>query len=95
MNGPLSPSEITDLLSRLDGWQLQDNRISKTYSFKNYYQTMSFVNAVAWISHREDHHPDMTVSYNTCRIDYSTHDVGGLSVKDFNCATQADALFKP
>ncbi len=93
--GLLSTPEIDELLSQLDSWQLKDGHISKTYPFKNYYQTIAFVNAIAWMAHREDHHPELSVTYNSCRVEYSTHDVGGLSVKDFNCAAQADALFKP
>jgi 4a-hydroxytetrahydrobiopterin dehydratase len=94
-NGLLSQPQIDELLSQLEGWQLQDNRISKTFPFGNYYRTIAFVNALAWMTHREDHHPMLTVTYNSCRVDYSTHDVGGLSIKDFNCAAQADALFRP
>ncbi len=56
---PLSPAEVTELMQQLDGWEFLDTRIEKVYHFKNYYQTMAFVNAIAWISHREDHHPDL------------------------------------
>jgi 4a-hydroxytetrahydrobiopterin dehydratase len=91
---PLSQDEATDLLKQLDGWELNDKRISKTFTFKNYYQVMAFVNAVAWMTHREDHHPDMTVGYNQCRVEYSTHAIGGLSENDFICAAKVDALFK-
>ncbi len=91
---PLSQDEATDLLKQLDGWELNDKRISKTFAFKNYYQVMAFVNAVAWMTHREDHHPDMTVGYNQCRVEYSTHAIGGLSENDFICAAKVDALFK-
>jgi 4a-hydroxytetrahydrobiopterin dehydratase len=54
---------------------------------------MAFVNALAWISHREDHHPDLAVGYNQCRVTYWTHAVGGLSENDFICAAKCDALF--
>ena len=91
----LTPFEIAKLLDELADWQQQALVISKTYPFKNYYQTIAFVNAIAWISHREDHHPDLAVSYNSCRVSYSTHSVGGLSKNDFICAAQIDALFKP
>lgn len=91
---PLSPAEITQLMQQLEGWESLDKLIVKTYDFKNYYQTMAFVNAVAWISHREDHHPDMTVGYNKCRVEYSTHAVNGLSENDFICAAKVDALFR-
>ena len=90
---PLKPSEITALLGQLDGWQFRDGVIGKTYEFKNYYQTMAFVNAAAWVSHREDHHPDMTVGYNKCKVEYSTHAINGLSENDFICAAKLDALF--
>jgi 4a-hydroxytetrahydrobiopterin dehydratase len=90
---PLTATEIAQLLRQLAGWELKDGVITKTYEFKNYYQTMAFVNAVAWIAHREDHHPDMTVGYSKCKVDYSTHAIGGLSENDFICAAKLDALF--
>jgi len=90
---PLKPQEIELLLVQLPGWQLRNGAITKSYEFKNYYQTMAFVNAVAWIAHREDHHPDMAVGYNKCTVDYSTHAIGGLSENDFICAAKIDALF--
>ena len=90
---PLKPLEVTQLLAQLTGWELRDGVITKTYEFTNYYQTMAFVNAAAWISHREDHNPDMTVGYKKCRVDYSTHAINGLSENDFICAAKLDALF--
>ena len=78
---PLTPAEIDALLGQLKGWQFEGGAITKSYEFKNYYQTMAFVNAVAWISHREDHHPDLSVHYNRCVVRFSTHDVGGISAK--------------
>jgi 4a-hydroxytetrahydrobiopterin dehydratase len=91
---PLTEKEARELLKQLDGWELGDKRISKTFTFKNYYQTIAFVNAVAWMTHREDHHPDMNVGYSKCRVEYSTHAIGGLSDNDFICAAKVDALFK-
>ena len=90
----LTPAEAKNLLTQLDAWELNDNVISKTFAFKNYYQVIAFVNAVAWMTHREDHHPDMTVGYSKCRVEYSTHAIGGLSENDFICAAKVDALFK-
>lgn len=89
----LTTAEANVLLKKIQGWELNDKLISKTYSFKNYYQTMAFVNAVAWISHREDHHPDMTVGYNKCVVNYTTHALNGLSENDFICAAKVDKLF--
>ena len=91
---PLTEPEIRNLLKQLDGWEQAGGRIAKTYLFKNYYQTLAFVNATAWISHREDHHPDVTVGYNQCRVEYTTHAIGGLSENDFICAAKLDKLFE-
>lgn len=91
---PLTQDEARNLLKELDGWELNDKVLSKTFAFKNYYQTIAFVNAVAWMTHREDHHPDMTVGYSKCRVEYTTHAIGGLSDNDFICAAKVDALFK-
>lgn len=89
---PLSDDEVARLLATLDGWQRQGARICKTYRFKNYHETMAFVNATAWISHREDHHPDLAVGYNECSVGYTTHAIGGLSENDFICAAKIDVL---
>ena len=90
---PLAQSEITRLLAQLSGWAYRDGAITKTFGFPSYAQTMSFVNATAWISHREDHHPELTVGYNKCRVAYCTHAIGGISENDFICAAKIDALF--
>lgn len=91
---PMTQQEASAMLKQLDGWALNDRQIDKTFEFKNYHQTIAFVNAVAWVSHREDHHPDMHVGYSKCRVEYSTHAIGGLSENDFICAAKVDALFR-
>jgi 4a-hydroxytetrahydrobiopterin dehydratase len=92
----LGPTEIVTRLAALDGWQLTgdgaDVAIEKSYGFGNYYQTIAFVNAVAFIANAQDHHPDLSVHYNRCVVRFSTHDVKGLSETDFTCAAQVDAL---
>lgn len=90
----LARTEAQNLLSQAKGWSLTDDtsEISRTYSFKNYYETMAFVNALAWIAHREDHHPDIEVSYKRCRVRYSTHAIKGLSLNDFICAAKINDL---
>jgi 4a-hydroxytetrahydrobiopterin dehydratase len=90
----LDDSTITQHLAALDGWQRVGNEIKKTFPFKNYHETMAFVNASAWVSHREDHHPDMSVHYNRCVVAFSTHDAGGITLNDFICAAKMDALLK-
>jgi 4a-hydroxytetrahydrobiopterin dehydratase len=89
----LSTDEISTQLATLTGWQQVGKEIHKTYAFKNYHETMAFVNASAWVSHREDHHPDMSVHYNKCVVAYSTHDAGGITLNDLICAAKLDALF--
>lgn len=89
----LNQEQIRTLLSQLDGWTQQNSTIGKTFEFKNYYQTISFVNAIAWVANREDHHPELGVGYNKCKVEFSTHSVNGLSENDFICAAKIDALF--
>ena len=89
---PLADAQIKPMLKGLKGWIVEDGKLVKLFPFQNYYQTMAFVNALAWISHREDHHPDLLVGYNRCRVEYWTHAIGGLSENDFICAAKCDAL---
>jgi len=92
-NPALNHDEASTLLTKLDPqWHTIDNRaISFSYTFKNYYQTMAFVNVIAQIAHQQNHHPDLQVSYNHCTVTYSTHSVGGLSINDFICAAKINA----
>jgi 4a-hydroxytetrahydrobiopterin dehydratase len=88
----LTPDAAAALLGLLPGWGRSNQEINKTFGFENYYQTMAFVNAVAWVAHGEDHHPDLEVGYNRCRVRFSTHSAGGLSENDFICAAKIEAL---
>lgn len=93
----LGPTEIVTQLSALNGeqalgWRLIDGALEKSFSFTNFHQTMSFVNAVAHIANVADHHPDLQVSYGRCTVRFHTHDVQGISASDFSCAAKVDAL---
>ena len=93
----LGPTEIVTQLTQLNGesangWKLIDGALEKHWKFANFHETMTFVNAVAWIAHREDHHPDIALGYNRCSLRFNTHDVNGISVSDFFCAAAVDAL---
>jgi len=92
----LTATEIVSRLAAAPGWNLTgdgpDVAIEKTYTFDNYYETISFVNALAFIANAEDHHPDLSVHYNHCVVRFNTHDVKGLSETDFECASRVDAL---
>lgn len=95
----LTATEIVAKLVDLPGWQLSgdgaDVAIEKTYSFANYQETMAFVNAVAFIAHAQDHHPNLSVHYGRCVVRLNTHDVAGISATDIDCATRIDALLAP
>ena len=96
-NEALKQNEILTFLQQLEPtWQLnkEEQTISHTYSFKNYYQTMAFVNVIVQIAHQQDHHPNLLVSYNRCTVTYSTHSVAGLSINDFICAAKINAAQK-
>ena len=88
----LSPDVADGMLQKLSGWSREDAVIHQTFTFKNYYETVSFVNAVAWIANTQDHHPDIAFGYKTCTVRYTTHSVGGLSENDFICAARIDRL---
>ena len=92
----LDATQIKPLMSQLaEGWEVTpDHRqIKKSLTFKNFYETMAFVNAVAWIANQENHHPDLEIGYNYCHITLMTHALQGLSLNDFICAAKFDHLF--
>lgn len=89
---PMSDAQVQAHLARIDGWAQRDAAIEKTYRFANFHETMAFVNALAWIAHAEDHHPDLAVGYSRCTVRFNTHSVGGISINDFICAAKVDAL---
>ena len=93
----LGATEVVTQLSKLNGeqalgWRLIDGALEKTFNFKNFHATIGFVNAVAFIANAEDHHPELAVSYGRCSVRFNTHDVDGISVSDFFCASKVDAL---
>jgi len=91
----LNPEQIKNLMPQLaKGWQTStDHRMIKnSYSFKDFYETMAFVNAIAWIANTENHHPDLEIGYNYCRVTFLTHALDGLSHNDFICAAKIDQL---
>jgi 4a-hydroxytetrahydrobiopterin dehydratase len=92
----LNATAVVANLAKLEGWTLNGDGpevvIEKTYSFDNYYQTMAFINAVAFIAHTQDHHPHLSVEFRRCVVRFNTHDVAGLTLRDFDCAARVDAL---
>jgi 4a-hydroxytetrahydrobiopterin dehydratase len=90
---PMSAGQVSLLIGDFPGWDsVADKEIVKTFSFENFYETMAFVNALALVAHHQNHHPDLEVGYNKCRVKFSTHSVGGLSENDFICAAKIEAM---
>ena len=93
----LSATEIVSQLSKLNGeqplgWRLIDGALEKSFRFKDFHHSIGFVNAVAFIANAENHHPDLAVRFSQCTVRFNTHDVNGISVSDFLCASKVDAL---
>ncbi|MBA2651968.1 MAG: 4a-hydroxytetrahydrobiopterin dehydratase [Tatlockia sp.] len=90
----LNSEQIKNLMPQLDNnWQVvADKEIKRSFSFANFYETMAFVNALAWIANRENHHPDLEVGYNYCHVSFMTHALKGLTHNDFICAAKMDEL---
>ena len=90
----LSLAQCQQLLAHVSGWTLSETcrYLRREFTFKQYYETMAFVNALAYIAHQEDHHPELTITYNRCIVRYDTHTVNGLSENDFICAAKINAL---
>ena len=88
----LGSSEVAAYLSALPGWKQAGDAIEKTFKFKDFHETMRFVNAVAGIANKENHHPDLAVSYNQCGVKFSTHSAKGLTENDFVCAAKVEGV---
>lgn len=91
-SSPLSDDAIAVHLRMLPEWSLENKAISRTYLFGNYYETMAFANALAWIAHAQNHHPEMEVGYKKCKVRFCTHSISGISENDFICAAKTDGL---
>jgi 4a-hydroxytetrahydrobiopterin dehydratase len=92
---PLTPEAAQRLLAQLSPeWQLREDgrSLRREFAFRDFYRTMSFVNALAHVANIEDHHPDLEIGYNYCRVTYTTHAIRGLSENDFVCAAKADLI---
>ena len=91
----LSEDDARALMPQLDPrWKLLDggSKLEAVFEFRNYFRTLAFVNAAAYIAINEDHHPDVAFGYKTATITFWTHNVNGLSENDFICAAKVGAL---
>lgn len=89
---PMNDSQIQEYLEQVNSWEYKEGNIVRNFAFKNYYETIAFVNAVAWVSHKENHHPLLEVGFRNCTVKYNTHAIQGISENDFICAAKVDAL---
>jgi 4a-hydroxytetrahydrobiopterin dehydratase len=92
----LTATEVVANIAKLEGWKLSGDgtsvAIEKSFAFADYYQTLAFVNALAFVAHSQNHHPELVVGFGNCLVRYRTHDVGGITLADFDGATRVDAL---
>ena len=91
---PMTREEAETALAEVPGWELAGDGLSirRRFEFKGFYRCMSFINAMAWIANRENHHPDFSAGYNYCEVTFTTHAIDGLSENDFICAAKINAL---
>lgn len=90
----MGEEQVKTYLKKLPDWKYKDGAIVKSFIFEDFHHTMAFVNAVAWIAHQENHHPDLEVSYTLCTVKYRTHAIQGLSENDFICAAKIEEMLK-
>ena len=88
----LSNEEIAQRLTLRAGWSLRGKEIRKEFAHKDFVHAMGFVNSVALLAEKANHHPDIDIRWNTVTLALSTHSAGGLTDKDFNLAGEIDAL---
>ena len=92
---PLTLEQVRKLHAQLDvRWKVKAEGLTAEFDFPDYFRTTAFVNAVAWMSHQQDHHADISFSYNRATISYWTFSVAALSLNDFICAARIDGLFR-
>ena len=89
----MAETEVSEQRKAVPEWTFENGALARRFRFSNYYKTIAFVNALAFVAHAEDHHPELVVGYNQCEVRYTTHSVGGVSDNDFICAAKADALY--
>jgi 4a-hydroxytetrahydrobiopterin dehydratase len=91
---PMTRDEAQASLKQVEAWALSDDGrvICRRFGFQNFYETMAFINAMAWIANTQDHHPDFSAGYNYCLVNYTTHAIDGLSENDLICAAKLNQL---
>lgn len=90
----LTPDEVLATLPEVPGWGVEGQHLARVFTFRDFHATMEFVDALAAMIHAQDHHPVLTVSFNHCKVSFTTHSAGNtISSNDFICAARANALY--
>lgn len=89
---PLTPGQAAAQARVLPAWTCAEGMLRRRFEWRDFHETLAFVNAVAWVAHRQDHHPEVSFGYRHCELAFTTHSAGGLTLKDFICAARIDAL---
>jgi 4a-hydroxytetrahydrobiopterin dehydratase len=91
----LDAAAIAALLPQVPGWAAEDGKLKRDFVFRDYHETIEFVNALAWMIHGQDHHPELAVRYRHCLVTYTTHSAANaLSENDFICASKANLIYQ-
>ena len=88
----LTAAEIKEHLELLDGWRVEDDKLTKRFEFKNFAQSLEFVNKVGAVAEAADHHPDIAFGWGYAEIAFTTHDRGGITDVDFALAKKVDGI---
>jgi 4a-hydroxytetrahydrobiopterin dehydratase len=93
MKQALTPAEIKETMQAIPGWNLQDGKLTRDWTFKDFVQAMAFVNQIATLAEAAGHHPDIDIRYNNVRLSLVSHDAGGITQRDANMAKQINQKF--
>jgi 4a-hydroxytetrahydrobiopterin dehydratase len=92
----LDAAALAELLAQLPHWRVEDGKLCRDFTLRDYYQTIAFVNALAWVAHQQDHHPELVVGYRHCAVRFCTDSAGAtLTLNDLICAARVEALYRP
>ncbi|MGV0024050.1 4a-hydroxytetrahydrobiopterin dehydratase [Phormidesmis priestleyi] len=90
----LSTQELETQLTRLEGWSVEKGKLHRQYQFKSFVEAFGFMSSVALVAESMNHHPEWFNVYNRVTIDLTTHDSGGITLKDVELAQKANEFAK-
>ncbi len=90
----LSEEVVRGYLSVLDGWELAEGALTRTFQFSDFLEAMQFVNMVGYLAERVQHHPDIVIQYNRVTVRFWTHAVDGITINDVLAAARVEWLYR-